>query len=177
MPTVEATLDLLVSTIQTGLTGPQPAPPAAAPVIPALKPITVYAYPQGDRSMSYPCLIFNVWRDYVVQTGAVRGNKDGQPNLYSFMLLERPSTEQQLPSEVVARQVIRRTDQLKAIFDHANAQKLLDAQGNPGAVAAAHVIEVVHGQFGPYVQYRGREYAGCYGAISVLENPTHTVYR
>jgi len=171
MPNAEATLDLLASTIQAGLTA------AAAATTPALSPITVYAYPQPDRTMAYPCIVLNVWRDYVVQEGAVRGNKDGQPNLYSFVLLERLASEQQQPPDQVARQIVRRVDQLKAIFDHAAAQKLLDAQGNPGAVMAGHVIEVVHGQFGPYVQYRGRDYMGCYGAISVIENPTHTVYR
>jgi hypothetical protein len=111
-----------------------------------------------------PALIVTEYRQIVARTfSGLRGNREGMPNLYSFVFLEAGAKTQK---NKTISQIVKefRTD-LNAFIEAFKFDPTL--QGT--VMSAADTIEVHYDRYGPYLRYFGIPYVGCLGIIDIME--------
>jgi len=146
-----------------------------------LASVTVYAGPEDDATMVFPCLILNVYRDEEIQNGGQRGNFStgsgaAPPNLYSATYLEQMASTRGVPTNTAALEMFQRGDHLQAVFRVQKTQKLYASDGvTPQAMSAGFHVTMMYGEEGPWITYRSKERMGWKAVIYVLENPIYVV--
>lgn len=111
-----------------------------------------------------PAIVVTEYRQIVSRVfSGLRGNREGMPNLYSFVFLEATAKSQK--SKTISQIVQEFRGHLNTFIEAFKYDPTL--QGT--VMSAADTIEIHYDRYGPYIRYFGTPYVGCLGIIDIQE--------